>query len=117
MKRIKDTVLIMLVLSMIMGCTQSNDKNNEVSNDIAYFTKDTKVYDVINNSSFKNFGRLIFPVNRTIDENMTLEESGDLYIWYNYINPDKTVEIVNYLKEQTDSGNQIFYNIYTEEEK
>ena len=83
MKRIKDTVLIMLVLSMIMGCTQSNDKNNEVSNDIAYFTKDTKVYDVINNSSFKNFGRLIFPVNRTIDENMTLEESGDLYIWYN----------------------------------
>lgn len=116
MKRIKDTVLIMLVLSMIMGCTQSNDKNNEVSNDIEYFTKDTKVYDVINNSSFKNFGRLIFPVNRTIDENMTLEESGDLYIWYNYINPDKTVEIVNHLKEQTDSGNQIFYNIYTEEE-
>ena len=42
MKRIKDTVLIMLVLSMIMGCTQSNDKNNEVSNDIEYFTQITK---------------------------------------------------------------------------
>ena len=85
-------------------------------NDIDYFTKDTKVVDVINNSSFKDFGKLIFPTGRAIDKNMTLEDAKDLYIWYNYINTDKTVEIVNYMKEQTDSGKQIFYPIYTEEE-
>lgn len=85
-------------------------------NNIDYFTKDTKVVDVINNSSFRDFGKLIFPTNRTIDKNMTLEDVKDLYVWYNYINTDKTVEIVNYMKEQTDSGKQIFYPIYTEEE-
>ena len=78
-------------------------------NNMGYFTKDTKVIDVINNKSFKNFGNLIFPIERTIDKNMTLETCDDLYIWYNYMNTDKTVEIVNYMKDQADYGNQIFY--------
>ena len=47
---------------------------------------------------------------------MTLETCDDLYIWYNCMNANKTVEIVNYMKEQVDSGNKIFYSIYTEEE-
>lgn len=47
---------------------------------------------------------------------MKLEAAGDIYIWYNYINPDKTVEIVNFLKTEVEKGNQVFYNIYTEEE-
>lgn len=105
----------MLVLAMSTGCTTSNDESN-VSNNIKYFTSDTKIYDVINNDSFQDFGRLIFPIDRSIAEDMTLEESENLYIWYNYINPNKTVEIVNYMKQQVDSGNPIFYSIYTEEE-
>lgn len=106
----------MLVLAMSTGCTTSNDESN-VSNNIKYFTSDTKIYDVINNDSFQDFGRLIFPIDRSIAEDMTLEESENLYIWYNYINPNKTVEIVNYMKQQVDSGNPIFYSIYTEEMK
>ena len=47
---------------------------------------------------------------------MTLDNLEDIYIWYSYMNTDKTVEIVNYLKEQADSGKQIFYPIYMEEE-
>lgn len=47
---------------------------------------------------------------------MTLDNLEDIYIWYDYMNTDKTVEILNYLKEQVDSGKQIFYPIYTEEE-
>lgn len=66
---------------------------------------------------FEGYGRLMFPVNRTISDNLTLEDVGDILIWYNYINPDKTVEIVNYLGEQAERGNQVFYDIYTEEEK
>ena len=108
--------IIILTLFLITGCGKVNTIK-EGGNDLKSFTKDTLVYDVINNNSFKGFGDLIFPVDRTIDKNMTLEEVGDIYIWYNYINPDKTVEIVNYMKEQVDSGNQIFYDIYTEEEK
>lgn len=115
MKRTNGVILILLVLAMSTGCTTSNDESN-VSNNIKYFTSDTKIYDVINNDSFQDFGRLIFPIDRSIAEDMTLEESENLYIWYNYINPNKTVEIVNYMKQQVDSGNPIFYSIYTEEE-
>lgn len=69
----------MLVLAMSTGCTTSNDESN-VSNNIKYFTSDTKIYDVINNDSFQDFGRLIFPIDRSIAEDMTLEESENLYI-------------------------------------
>ena len=115
MKRICFIIVICLVLVTVTGCTEENHSISN-NNDINYFTKETRIYDVINNRSFEGYGRLIFPVNRTIDESLTLEEAEDLYIWYNHMNSDKTVEITNYLKDQANSGNQIFYNIYTEEE-
>ena len=37
--------------------------------------------------------------------------------WYNNINPEKTVEIVNYLNSQAEAGETIFYDIYTKKEK
>lgn len=111
----KKILLIIVTLLIITGCGNKEIKKED--NNLEYFTKYTKVTDVINNSSFNGFGNLIFPVDRNIPSNMTLEEVGDIYIWYNYIDPDKTVEIVNYMKGQVDSGNKIFYDIYTEEEK
>lgn len=79
------------------------------------FTIDTKIEDVINDAEFGDWGRLIFPVNRGYYSGDTL---GNLRLtWYTYINPAHTVEIVNYFKDQTLQGNQVFYNIYTEEEK
>lgn len=89
------------------GCTNNMEETKNI-NTISYFTRDSKVYDVIENESFSDFGNLLFPVDRQIDRNMTLEEAGDLYVWYNYINPDKTVEIVNFLKQEADSGKQFF---------
>lgn len=77
----------------------------------------TKVQDVIDNPVFEGYGRLIFPVDRTVNDGLTLEDVGDILIWYSYINPDKTVEIINCLGEQASEGNQVFYDIYTEEEK
>lgn len=97
------------------GCTNNMEETKKI-NTISYFTRDSKVYEVIENESFSDFGNLLFPVDRQIDRNMTLEDAGNLYVWYNYINPDKTVEIVNFLKQEADLGKQIFYPIYTEEE-
>lgn len=111
----KVILILGITVLLVIGCLIIG-KGKQKMNDIDYFTKDTRVVDVINNSSFKDFGKLIFPTNRTIDKNMTLEDAKDLYVWYNYINTDKTVEIVNYMKEQADYGKQIFYPIYTEEE-
>lgn len=81
------------------------------------YTLNTKVTDVINDPVFGDYGRLIFPVDRTIDEDLELQDVGDILIWYNNVNPDRTVEIANYLKDRAVSGEQIFYDIYTEEEK
>ena len=111
----KKIFIIIISLILITGCGSKETKKE--GNNLEYFTKDTKVNEVINNNSFEGFGNLIFPVDRNIPSNMTLEDVGDIYIWYNYIDPNKTVEIVNYMKEQVDSGNKIFYDIYTEEEK
>ena len=80
-------------------------------------TRETPVQDVMDNPVFGDFGRLLFPVDRTIPDNMTLEDVGDVLIWYNDINPDKTVEIVNSLGERAAAGDVVFYDIYTEEEK
>lgn len=82
------------------------------------FTENTTVAEVKANVAFGDFGRLLFPVDRTVSDDMTLKDvsSSSTYTWYNYIKPEKTVEIVNYLKNAAESGQQIFYNIYTEEE-
>lgn len=96
--------------------TDRADESKQVSGGTDY-TLTTKVVDVINDPVFGDYGRLIFPADRTIDENLELQDVGDILIWYNNVNPDRTVEIANYLKDQASSGEQIFYDIYTDEEK
>lgn len=90
-----------------------DDKN---TNTIEAFTLNSKISDVINNISFKGFGDLIFPIDLDFDKDKPLKEAGDIYLWYNCINPNKTVEIVNYMNSEVKSGKQIFYNIYNEDE-
>ena len=80
-------------------------------------TRKTQVWDVINDPVFGDYGRLIFPVDRPLREDLTLEDMDEVLMWYNDIKLDKTVEIVNYLGQQAAAGTQVFYDIYTEEEK
>ena len=79
------------------------------------FTADTKISAVITDPAFGDWGRLIFPADDSYYSGETL---ADLELtWYNHIDPDKTVEIVNYMKSHTEAGETVFYNIYTDEEK
>jgi acetyl esterase/lipase len=58
---------------------------------------------------------MIFPVNDGYYSGNTL---GELQLtWYNHIDPNKTVEIVNYMKDHAEAGDTIFYDIYTDAEK
>ena len=77
----------------------------------------TKVKDVINDPAFEDYGRLIFPVDMSIDNDLELQDVEEILPWYSEVNPERTVEIVNYMKNQAESGNQIFYDIYSDEEK
>lgn len=81
------------------------------------YKADTKIWDVVDDPAFEGYGRLIFPTNRSIEKSMTLSEVGSILPYYNYVNPDRTVEIVNYMKSKAEAGQQIFYGIYTDEEK
>lgn len=80
-------------------------------------TRTTSVQTVISDPVFGDYGRLIFPVDRPLRDSLTLEDMDEILMWYNDINPDKTVEIVNYLGAQAATGEPVFYDIYTEEEK
>ena len=78
--------------------TQSTDDN---------YSRDTKISDVVNDPAFGDYGRLIFRyVNTGYYSGDTL---GSLQLtWYNDIDPDKTVEIANYMKENAAAGEPIF---------
>lgn len=81
----------------------------------AAYTADTKIADVQSDSVFGTYGRLIFPVDEGYYSGNTL---GELRLtWYNNIDSEKTVEIVNYMKDHAEAGETIFYDIYTAEEK
>ncbi len=80
--------------------------------------RDSTVQEIINDKDFGDFGRLLFPIDRHIDKNMTLEEltSSHVYIWYSYLQVSKTIEIINELKKRS-KKETIFLDIYSEQEK
>ena len=79
------------------------------------FTVDTKIMDVITDSVFGDYGRLLFPADRGYYSGDTL---GKLSLtWYGNVNPKRTVEIVNYIKGKAAAGETVFYDIYSEQEK
>lgn len=96
-------------------------KEAEVSMQVAQhngsesYTTDTNISGVINDPVFGDYGRLIFPVDNSYYSGDTL---GTLKLtWYNNIDPDKTVEITNYMKGRAQAGGKIFYDIYSDTEK
>jgi hypothetical protein len=103
------------------GKDETQEEQKEVRSDLGKgqsykaFTADTRIEDVIQDSAFGNFGRLLFPADKGYYSGDTL---GKLSLtWYSNINPDRTVEIANYLKERVLSGGTVFYDIYSDEEK
>ena len=77
-----------------------------------YYSRQSRISDVMNDQAFGDYGRLIFPVNTGYWSGTTLEQLQ--LTWYNYIDPDKTVEVCNYLRAHADN---CFIDIYTEAEK
>ena len=108
-------ILLLTLAAIIFAGCQHNVESEGVTQ-MHEFTRDTKVVDVINCKSFAGFGRLIFPL-RGVDKSLTLKNLDNVLIWYTEVNPDKTVEIVNSLRERADAGEKIFFDIYTADEK
>ena len=104
------------------GGQEETSGQEEISDDTASdssteYTLTTKVVDVINDPVFEDYGRLIFPVDRTIGDDLELQDVGDILVWYNNVNPAPHSEDRKLSERPGCGGNQIFYDIYTEEEK
>ena len=81
----------------------------------APYAASTPIEAVVSDPVFGDYGRLLFPVDADYWSGDTL---GDLrLVWYNNIDPNETVEIVNTLHERASSGETVFHDIYTDEEK
>ena len=92
-----------------------NDQVTVGTASAAFYTKENGIADVQNDPAFGDYGRLLFPVNSGYMSGDTL---GSLRLtWYNNIDLDMTVEICNYMRDHAETGDTIFYDIYTEEEK
>ena len=97
-----------------ISSTGSSSISDEHRTDSSY-TVTSKISEVLSDPVFWNYGKLIFPVDDSYYSGNTL---GELRLtWYTNIDPDKTVEIVNYIKNHAEAGDVVFYDIYTEEEK
>lgn len=81
------------------------------------FSLNSKISDVIRDEAFSGFGRLLFPVDLALSPQMTLKDLGKALLWYSYIKPERTVSLVNELKERVLAGETVFYDIYSPAEK
>jgi acetyl esterase/lipase len=98
--------------------TDTTKMNDNTSATTDSFTVNSTVGEVIADSAFGDFGRLLFPVDRNVSNDMTLAEvsTSNVYVWYNYIRPAMTVDIINTLKRRAQSGEKIFYRFYSDDE-
>ncbi len=134
--------LLLAVVLMLAGCgvqhnaeTDASESETEVSNAVIQtdtegkededvnqtieiqnkYTRESRISEVMDDPIFEDYGRLIFPVDAGYMNGDTLENLR--LTWYSNIDPDKTVEIVNYMRSHAEAGETIFYDIYTDEEK
>ena len=93
----------------------SDIEENVTNNQLAVYNRSSLISDVMADSVFGSYGRLLFPIQRGYWSGTTLESLRLTY--YNYIAPDETVAIVNYLHNQASEKQTIFFDIYSDAEK
>ena len=79
------------------------------------YTGDSLISDVIADPAFGDYGRLLFPADTGYYRGNQLNNLS--LTWYGALDPDKTVEIINTLQNRAADGEQVFFDIYTDEEK
>lgn len=89
--------------------------NENAMKDSVYYNVNTPIDSVTGDPAFGDYGRLIVPVDEGYWSGTTL---GNIrLVWYHNIDPNKTVEIANYLRNQVARGDTVFYNIYSAAER
>lgn len=124
--------LCLLQALLLMGCsagTTAGDEGELPENTLmmnnttlpdtaatpAVYTADTPIAQVVADSAFGDYGRLLFPADEGYWSGTTL---GSLrLVWYSHIDPASTVAVCNTLRAAAARGDTVFYNIYDEAER
>lgn len=128
-------VAILLAFTiMLSGCSGSNSGNLVSSTSVAaastlssqdvknimnydYFVADSLVYEVVRHPAFEGFGRYVFPIkNRSSYDNIRISSIDSLLPYHQEIRPDITLKALNYMIDEVNNGNTIFYNIYSKQD-
>jgi hypothetical protein len=97
----------------IRASSEQSGQRKEMA--IEMVTASTRVTDVIKDPVLGDAARLLFPAEDWYWSGDTL---GNLsYTWYMRPDPQTTVDVVNRLRADVAAGRQVFYDIYTEEER
>ena len=103
-------VLMPAIMLGLAGCSSGGAETMRAER----VTEATKIADVVNNPAFGDYGRMIFPLNEYYYSGDTL---GTLRLtWYGYINPSRTVDVINYMLDEVHEGRKIFYPIYPDDD-
>jgi predicted esterase len=83
-----------------------------------YMNTNDSIRDVVNQPSFKGFGRFILPLDRGVyDGNMQLSRVGSLLPYHSHVEPEEAVQTINYMIDRTVEGKISFHDFYTERQK
>lgn len=113
MNRRQFTKLLAGVGLLLAGCragaapsSSTPERKDSMQTTTQTYTRTTPIETVRNDPVFGDYGRLIFPVERSYYSGDTLEQLHLTY--YNNIDPDETVDICNTLRQRAADGQTIF---------
>ena len=95
----------------------AGSSGSSTENDLHLTTRHT-VRDVVNHPAFTGFGRFILPLDRgRYDYDMPLENVASLLPYHSNVGPDAVVNTINHMIDEAASGETIFYDFYTAQQK
>ena len=113
MNRRQFTKLLASAGLLLAGCragatpsSSTPERKDSMQTTAQTYTRTTPIETVRNDPVFGDYGRLIFPVERSYYSGDTLEQLHLTY--YNNIDPDETVDICNTLRQRAADGQTIF---------
>lgn len=83
-----------------------------------HVSRDDTVRGVVKRPAFAGFSQFIFPSdNRRVNGSMPLADIDSLLPYHSQIKVETTVEVINFLIDETSQGLTVFYDFYSDREK
>jgi acetyl esterase/lipase len=113
---------LLCMILVISSCSADDNENlPEVPGDgtiEGHLTTNNLVLDIVNHGAFKGFGNmLLVRDNNASYYNTRLTDVRTLMPYHSHVQPEETVGSLNRLIDDVNDGKQVFYEIYTDEEK